>query len=413
MKKVRTKVRAKLAEHISRRKLNARELSPGFKFAVVAIAMVVGYAAGTYHLQIEAAIGPVFGYKSHSGTIDLSSVQETYSKLAANYDGKLDTKALIEGANEGMVNAVGDAYTVYMGSKESAAFDDALAGKVGGGIGAEINIRNSKVTIIRALEDNPAIRAGLKAGDVIVKINDESTEGWSVDQAVTKIRGEEGTTVKLLIQRGTETKEYTITRAIINNPSVYSSVTDGVGKMTITRFDSETGDLARLAAQDFKSQNVKSVILDLRDNSGGYIDAARDVAGLWLENKVIVTERSSGLIRESLRSGDDAILAGIPTMVLVNGESASASEIVAGALKDYGVAKLVGLKTFGKGSVQELIQLDNGGTLKVTIARWYTPKGKNINKDGIEPDYSVNLTQEDSDNGVDPQLDKANELLKS
>ena len=225
------------------------------------------------------------------------------------------------------------------------------------------------------------------------------------------IRGEEGTTVKLTILRGNETKDYTITRAIINNPSVTSSVSNGLGTITISRFDTETGNLARIAAQDLKNQNVKSIILDLRNNPGGYVDAAQDVASLWLDNKVIVTERTDNVIKSTIKSGSNALLAGIPTIVLVNGNSASASEIVAGALQDYKAAKLVGETTFGKGSVQKLISLDNGAELKVTIARWYTPNGKNITNGGIKPDTVTNLTQDNIDNSVDPQVDAAKNIL--
>jgi carboxyl-terminal processing protease len=225
------------------------------------------------------------------------------------------------------------------------------------------------------------------------------------------IRGEAGTTVKLNIQRGTDVKDYTVTRATINNPSVTSSVADGVGTMTISRFDEETGSLAQQAAQSFKKQGVKAVILDLRDNPGGFVDAAVDVAGLWLDNQVVVTERTGNTVKETLRSGSDAVLAGIPTVVLVNGNSASASEIVSGALQDHKAAKIIGEKTFGKGSVQQLLTLDSGAQLKVTIARWYTPNGKNITGNGITPDVTATLTQANVDAGVDPQVDTAKTAL--
>jgi carboxyl-terminal processing protease len=197
----------------------------------------------------------------------------------------------------------------------------------------------------------------------------------------------------------------------VNNPSVQSSVENGVGRLTITRFDDETGNLARKAAQSFKQQNVKSVILDLRDNGGGYLTAAQDVAGLWLDDQVVVSERTGGKVTEELKSGSDTVLAGIPTVVLVNGSSASASEIVAGALQDHKAATLIGEKTFGKGTVQKVIDLGAGTTLKVTIARWYTPNGKNITKEGITPDQKVGMTAADVDAGKDPQLEAARKHL--
>ena len=371
---------------------------------IVAATAIVGVLAGTQFDRVYTYVAPLFGIKTYAGDIDLSSLQSTYKNLKANFDGKLNDQDLIDGANSGLVNAAGDQYTVYMNAKEAAAFADDLSGKIGGGIGAEVSIRNEKITIIRTLKNNPAEKAGLQAGDVVLSINDESTVGKTVEQAVTQIRGKEGTTVKLSIQRGSEIKEFTVTRAIISNPSVTSSVTGTVGTLTIGRFDEETGDLARAVAQDFKSKGVTSVILDLRGNGGGFVTAAQDVAGLWLDNKLIVTEKSNDQVLDRVTTGSNALLAGLPTVVLVNSSSASASEIVAGALQDYKVAKLVGEKTFGKGSVQKLIDLPHGSQLKVTIARWYTPLGKNINKEGITPDVVVSLSQADVHAGKDPQV---------
>jgi len=386
-----------------------------FKIFILAISFIfvaaIGYSAGCYNRQIVALISPIFGGKTYSASIDLSSVEDTYTELASKFDGTLDKTKLIEGASRGLVEAAGDDYTTFMSSSESTDFNNSLSGKIGGGVGAEVGLKNSKVTIMRTLKDNPAEKAGLMANDIVLKVNDQSTDGWTVDKAVGLIRGDEGTTVKLSILRGTDVKEYTITRAIINNPSVESSVVDGIGIMTISRFDEETGSLAAAAAQDFKNQGVKGIVLDLRGNGGGYVSAAKDVAGLWLDDRVIVTERVGSVVKSTVKSGKNAILAGLPTTVLVNGSSASASEIVAGALKDYNAAKLVGEKTFGKGSVQEIVTLSGGAQLKVTIARWYTPKGKNINKEGITPDSVVTISQKDVDSGVDPQLDQAKKLL--
>ncbi len=389
-----------------------KPLSTNLLFLIIAATAVVGFLAGTRSDQIVSVVGPAFGLKTYAGDIDLSSVQATYKALKANYDGTLDDKALAEGANKGLVAAAGDAYTLFMNSKEVNSFDNDLSGTIGGGIGAEVGVRQDKITILRTLKSNPAEAAGLNAGDVVLSINDQSTAGKTVEQAVTQIRGEAGTTVKLSILRGTEVKEFTITRAIISNPSVSSSVKDGVGTLTITRFDGETSTLARAAARDFKNQGVKAIILDLRGNGGGYLTAAQDVAGLWLKKgQVIVAEKTNGAVVDTLTSQQDPILAGIPTAVLVNAGSASASEIVAGALQDHGAAKLVGEKTFGKGSVQKLVTLPEGAQLKVTIARWYTPKGKNITKEGVTPDINVTLDQKDVEAGVDPQLDAAKKAL--
>jgi carboxyl-terminal processing protease len=406
---------AKLFRRVARPRLpeskTKKVVSANVLFVIIALTAVVGFFAGTRSDQIMAFIGPVFGVKTYAGTIDLSSLQATYKALKANYDGNLSDKTLVDGANKGLVSAAGDEYTVYMNSADASSFADDLSGSIGGGIGAEISLRSGKVTIVRVLADNPAIKAGLKAGDTILTINDESTEGMSVEHAVAKIRGDEGTTVKLSISRDGETKDYSVTRAIVSNPSVYSTVVGGIGTLTISRFDSETASLARAAAQDFKRQNVKGIILDLRYNGGGYVDAAQDVLGLWLEDKVIVTERTNGVVTSTLKSGSNALLAGIPTVVVVNNGTASASEIVSGALQDYKAAKLVGEKTYGKGSVQKLIELPEGAELKVTVAKWYTPNGKNINQEGITPDINAAYTQADADAGKDPQLDAARKEL--
>lgn len=378
----------------------------------VSLAIVLGYLAGTYNNQIMAFISPILGSKSYANNLDTTSLQETYRVLSQKYDGNLDTKKLIEGASRGMVEAVGDTYTAYMDSTETKEFSDSLSGKIGGGIGAEISLKEGKPIIVRTLKDDPAQKAGLQAGDVILSVNDQSSDGWTVEKTVGQIRGEEGTTVKISIKRGDELKEFTITRAIINAPSVDSSISGTIGTIVISRFDSNTGSLARTAAEELKSKGAKSIILDLRGNGGGYVDAAVSVLGLWLNDKVVVNERNaSKSIDEPYKTGNNAILSGMPTVVLVNSASASASEIVAGALKDYNAAKLVGENTYGKGCVQELIPLSGGAQLKVTVANWYTPNNNNISKKGIAPDYVVALTQENVNNNVDPQVDKAKSIL--
>lgn len=380
-------------------------------FLTIVIVIMVGFVAGTRSHDLLGAIAPVLGMKVETGTLELDSVQKTYQALKANYDGTVDNQKLIDGANRGLVEAAGDQYTTFMDAQEATEFDQDLSGEIGGGIGAEIGVRDGKPTIIRVLAGNPAEKAGVKAGDIIVGVNDQSAAKWNADKAAEKIRGDVGTTVKLAVLRATEAKEFTITRATINNPSVESSVHNGIGILTLRRFDGETASLARKAATSFKDQSVRGVVLDLRGNGGGYLTAAQEVAGLWLNNKVIVSERTGGKVVDELKSGNDAVLNGIPTAVLVNGSSASASEIVAGALQDHKAAVLIGEKTFGKGTVQKLIDLGRGTKLKVTVARWYTPHGKNITKEGITPDQVVELTAADADAQKDPQLEQAEQRL--
>jgi carboxyl-terminal processing protease len=311
-----------------------------------------------------------------------------------------------------MVAAAGDPYTAFFDESEAEQFNNDLSGSIGGGIGAQIGIQDEVVTLVKILSGTPAERAGLKAGDTVKSINGEPTAGYTTDDAVAKLRGEIGTTVKIAITRSGEDKEFTITRAEISAPSVESELKDGIGTITITRFDSDTGALARRAAQQFKDAGVKGVILDLRGNGGGYVAAAQSVAGIWLKNKRVVTEKAGDTVVDEITTGSNTILEGVKTIVLVDGNSASASEIVAGALKDYNAATLVGTKTYGKGTVQQLLPLANGSMLKVTVARWYTPNGVNISEVGIEPDTTVKITSEDITQGNDLQRQAALNALK-
>lgn len=375
------------------------------------LVFVVGYAGGTRNDQVTALVAPVLGLKVETGSLDLASVQATYRALKANYDGDIDTQALISGASRGLTAATGDPYTVYMDREEAEEFNKDLKGNIGGGIGAEIGNRNGQPTVTRTLTDAPAQESGVQAGDIIVGVNEESTQGWSVSDTVSKIRGEIGTTVKLTVLRSGAAKEFTITREEITSPSVDSEIKDGIGIITMRRFDDTTADAARKAAMDFKRQNVKGVVLDLRGNGGGLLSAAQDVAGIWLDRKVVVAEKTGGKTTNELKTGSSPILDGMPTVVLVDSGSASASEIVAGAFKDHKVATLIGEKTFGKGSVQKLMDLQDGSVLKVTVAQWFTPNGKNINKEGIAPNQKVDLTADDANADRDPQLDAAKAFL--
>lgn len=385
---------------------------------VIAIAAVVGMAS--FVLGTRAGSLPYlqqyFGASSSPGALDLAGVQQTYSLLQSKFaGGPLDKTALVEGAKKGMVAAAGDPYTVYFTSKEADEFLGDLEGTFTG-IGAELSKKNDKLVVVATLDGSPAKSTGLLAGDTIVKVNGEDVSGWSVDQAVAKIRGEKGTTVKLTILRGSsDVKDLTITRDTINNPSVTSEVSqDNVGYMRISRFaQNDTGMLARKYAEEYRQKNVKGVVLDLRGNGGGYVTAAQEVASLWLgSGKVVVSERRGNTVVDELKTNGDPVLEGIPTVVLIDGGSASASEIVAGALRDNKAAQLVGEKSFGKGSVQDLADAPGGGKLKVTIAKWYTPNGKNINKEGIQPDTVVKATPEDIAAGRDQQKDKAFEQLR-
>ena len=380
--------------------------------AVSGIAMIIGFIGGTRKEEVLNLLSPIFGIKKTASSLDLSSVQNTYRVLAEKFDGNLDTAKLIEGASKGLVEATGDEHTIYMDAAEAEEFNKSLSGDVGAGIGVQVGMRNNLPTVVRALKNNPAIKAGILAGDVIVEVNGESVSGKTIDEITTKIKGEVGTTVKVKISRNGEEKEFSITRATISNPSVELEISGEIAILTISRFDGETGALAKKYAQEIKQKGISKVILDLRGNGGGYVAAAQSVASLWLEkNKLIVTEKKGSQIIDEIRSTGDNILSGVETIVLADQGSASASEIVVGALKDNKVAKFYGKTTYGKGSVQEPVDINSGALLKVTVAKWYTPSGKNLNGEGISPDQEVELTADDINSGNDPQMTSAKDAL--
>ena len=376
-------------------------------FLTLVIVAIVSFVAGARSDALFANVASVFGVRTSNKTIDLSSVQKTYQELIANYDGKLDTQKLIYGASRGLVEAAGDPHTSYMDPDEAKEFDKSLSGQIGGGIGAEIGLRNNKPTIIKPLENSPAQKAGIKAGEVIVKVNDEASSDWSVEKVVSKIRGEVGTSVKLTLLSGSQTREVSVVRQNIVSPAVESEIDGEIGILKVNRFGDDTVSLSRKYASEFVEKGVKKVILDLRNNPGGTVGAAQGLLGIWLDNQIAMTERRGSEIVKTLRTTGAPILGNMKTVVLINGNSASASEITAGALREYGKATLVGQKSYGKGSVQIVLGLPGGSQMKVTEARWYTPKGKNIDKTGIEPDVKVDLSSDDVNNNVDPQMDKA------
>ena len=379
-------------------------------FLTLVIVAIVSFVAGARSDALFANVASVFGVRTSNKTIDLSSVQKTYQELIANYDGKLDTQKLIYGANRGLVEAAGDPHTAYMDPDETKEFDKSLSGQIGGGIGAEIGLRNNKPTIIKPLENSPAQKAGIKAGEVIVKVNDEASSDWSVEKVVSKIRGEVGTSVKLTLLSGGQTREVSVVRQNIVSPAVESEIDGEIGILKVNRFGDDTVSLSRKYTSEFVEKGVKKVILDLRNNPGGTVGAAQGLLGIWLDNQIAMTERRGSEIVKTLRTTGTPILGNMKTVVLINGNSASASEITAGALREYGKATLVGQKSYGKGSVQIVLGLPGGSQMKVTEARWYTPKGKNIDKTGIEPDVKVDLSSDDVNNNIDPQMDKAKSL---
>src|SRR3989344_516247 len=328
-----------------------------------------------------------------------------------------DLKKILEGAVQGAVSSLADPYSTFLPPQEAQDFANELKGNIEG-IGAEIGIKHQRLTVITPLDESPAIRAGVRGGDYIFKVDGEDTTGLTVEQAVGKIRGPAGSKVTLSILHLEDTKpvEIVITRAKIEIKSVTAEIKEingkKIGYLKLRRFSDDTSDGVRKAVSDFLAKGAKGVVLDVRNNPGGYLDSAVEVASFWVKDGQTVLIQKFGDAREDkIMAEGQSRLNGVPTVVLINGGSASASEIVAGALNDHNLGKLVGEKTFGKGSVQELIDIDGSAQLKLTIAKWLTPDGHDLNKDGLEPDIKIEMTEEDFQNDRDPQLDKALEEL--
>lgn len=356
---------------------------------------------------------PVSSNKSLPENLDYTSVEEVYDALRRKYDGQLDLDKLMTGLKKGLVEAAGDPYTVYLDSDEAKSFNEQLNGSFSG-IGAELSKDGTNIVVISPIAGFPAEKAGLKSKDIIVSIDDQDTAGLSVDEAVKRIRGEAGTSVKLGIVRDNQKQDLTITREVITIPSVESKMLAGnICYIRITRFAEDTPGLVEKASAECKEKGGKGVVLDMRGNPGGYLNGAVDVSSTWLKkDQTVLQEKRDGKVVQSFTAKTTGVLNGMPTVVLINEGSASASEITAGALKDNNAAKVVGVTSFGKGSVQEFSSFSSGSVLKVTVARWFTPGGKNIDKEGIDPTIKVELTDADAKAGNDTQLNKALELLK-
>jgi len=322
----------------------------------------------------------------------------------------------IYGAIKGMTEAMGDPYTVFFPPQETKKFEESISGNFEG-VGMEMGIKDDVLTVVSPLQGTPASKAGILAGDKILGIDKISTEGLSIDKAIERIRGKEGTTVTLTVQRGEGAPfEVEVVRAVINIPTIeVINRPDGVFVIRLFSFSSDSPRLFRNALREFSLTKSDKLIVDLRGNPGGYLEAAVDIASWFLPAGKIVVREDFGEEREeeTLRSkGYDIFSNNLKLIILIDGGSASASEILAGALRDHKKAQLLGTKSFGKGSVQELVQIDENTSLKVTIARWLTPNKVSISKEGIVPDVLVELTEEDIKNKYDRQLEQAVELLK-
>lgn len=325
-------------------------------------------------------------------------------------------KDFVYGAASGLVGALKDPHSVFFNPPDSKKFSEDLSGSFGG-IGAEIGFKNDQLTIVAPLKDSPAEKAGLRSGDKIVEINASSTINLNINEAVKLIRGPKGTQVNLTINRNGAEKpiKVNIVRDTINVPVIELKMKDNnIAHLQLFTFNEQSPVLVAEKLEEIKRSGTKGLILDLRNNPGGFLDSAVQIAGLFLEpNTDVVFEEFRSGNREVFKTSGTNIIKNMPMVILINGGSASASEILAGAIRDHLGVKLIGEKSFGKGTVQELKNLHDGSTIKITIAHWILPKGQQIDKNGLEPDIAVKPTEEELEQKKDPQLDKAVETLKS
>lgn len=387
------------------------------------IIFIAGMATGTQYREpqsseeiIEKTSQELKSIFFNRDDIEVDLFEEVWSLLHNEYLEKssIDDQDLFYGAIAGMVRALDDPHSMFFDPQVTKEFNQELEGSFFG-IGAEIGRRNGDLVIIAPLANTPAERAGLKPGDRILAVDGKDMTGISSGEAVTYIRGAKGTEVVLTIfpKNSEVAKQVSIIRDEIDIPSVIYRTEDDIAIVEITHFNDDTDKRFDNAVQQILNNNPSGIIIDLRNNPGGYLTTAVDIASYWLEpNQVVVRETFSDKRNDfDYKSAKKNSLAHFKTIVLVNEGSASASEILAGALQDYELATIVGMTTFGKGSVQQLMDLQDKSSVKLTVARWLTPNGRTIDKEGIVPDYEVDFTIEEYENELDPQLDKAKELI--
>ena len=378
------------------------------------ILLAVGFFIGTHGPSSWPPAAPA------TETIDFAPLNKAMQLLDDNFvpattTPKLTNDQKLWGAITGLTNAYGDPYTTFFPPKEKTTFQTQVQGNFEG-VGMEIAIRNDVLTVVTPLKGSPAFEAGIKTGDLILKIDGKSTEGLSVEDAVSKIRGPGGTSVTLTLARGDKQPfDVSVVRRTINLPTIDTTLRkDGVFVIQFYSFNALSPELFRNAIREFAQSGSNKMIIDLRGNPGGYLEAAVDVASWFLPvGKTVVSEDFAGKQDAQVHRsrGYDVFTDNLKLVVLIDGGSASASEILAGALHDYGKATLIGDKSFGKGSVQQVFDITDTTSIKITIARWLTPKGTSISHEGIAPDIEVQRTEEDAKAGRDPQLDRAVQFL--
>ncbi len=351
---------------------------------------------------------------------DFSPFWKAWNAINEKYPdaGKTSNQERIYGAISGLVNSLNDPYSVFFNPEDTKNFEDDMSGSFSG-VGMEVGIKDKVLTVISPLKDTPAYKAGLKAGDKILKIDQVPTFDLTIEKAIRLIRGERGTVVVLTIfnENNKNSKDISVTRDIINLPTLDTELRpDGIFVIKLYTFSANSMDLFRNAIKKFYESKSDKLLLDLRGNPGGYLDAAVNMASWFLPGgkPVVIEDFGKNAKKKIHRSeGYDVFSDKLKFVILINSGSASASEILTGAMQDYGIAKIVGEQSYGKGSVQEVVNVTSNTILKITIAKWLTPKGTSIGDKGITPDYKVEFTKKDENNKIDPQLDKAVELLNN
>lgn len=391
-------------------------------FLIVAVVGGVFAGGAIFGYYKRPAVEKVYTLFNKEATkpadVDFSPFWVTWNTIDQKYVSKdsIDNQKLVWGAIEGMAKGLGDPYTMFFPPQESKMFQENIRGDFGG-VGMEIGIRKDVLIVISPLKNTPAYRAGIKAGDTIIKIDDKVTTDMTTDEAASFIRGEKGTKVKLTMLRKDidEPLEFEITRDTIIVPILDTETKpSGIFVIRLYNFSNGSADAFRDALREFVLSGNNKLILDLRNNPGGYLESAVDMASWFLPIGEVVAREKFGSGEENVfRSKGYDIFKKLSMVILVNEGSASASEILAGALEEHGIAKLVGVKTFGKGSVQELIQITPDTSLKLTIAKWLTPNGKSLSDNGLEPNTKVEMTKKDIDENKDPQMEKAVEVVSS
>lgn len=385
---------------------------------VFAVAFFIGFGYGLSQTRNIIISGLNNAETPNGLTADFSVFWEAWDKLKSEQINakKISNQDMVYGAIKGIAGSLDDPYTVFFSPEDSKKFQDDIDGNFGG-IGAEIGIRDKQLMVIAPLKNTPATRADLRAKDMILKIDNKITDGLTVEEAVKLIRGIKGTKVKLMILREgwKMPKDVEIVRETIQTPTVdWSIKNNDVIYLQLYSFNRNTDEVFKQAISEAKAKGGKKMILDLRNNPGGYLEVAQDIAGWFLKKgDVVVKQRFTDGNENVLLAKGNQSLKDMPVVILINEGSASASEILAGALKvDRGI-DLVGEKSFGKGTVQQIVKLKDDSTLKITVANWLLPDGALIDKNGIEPNYKVKITEEDIKAEKDPQLEKALEIIKT